>query len=103
MTIHNKLVRDRIPEILEAKGKKYTVRQVGVGFEKGNYLKKKLVEETDEFLKDPSLEELADVQEVVFAIVENLGFTREDLEVVREAKMVQRGGFDDNWVLEEVL
>jgi predicted house-cleaning noncanonical NTP pyrophosphatase (MazG superfamily) len=103
MTIYNKLVRDRIPEILEAKGKKYTVRQVGVGFEKGNYLKKKLVEETDEFLKDPSLEELADVQEVVFAIVENLGFTREDLEVVREAKMVQRGGFDDNWVLEEVL
>jgi len=103
MTIYNKLVRDRIPEILEAKGKKYTVRQVGVGFEKGNYLKKKLVEETDEFLKDPSLEELADVQEVVFAIVENLGFSREDLEVVREAKMVQRGGFDDNWVLEEVL
>ena len=103
MTTYNKLVRDRIPEILEAKGKKYTVRQVGVGFEKGNYLRKKLVEETDEFLKEPSIEELADVQEVVLALAENMGFTRDDLEIVREAKVIQRGGFEDNWVLEEVI
>jgi len=101
--IYDKIVRDRIPTILEAKGKKFKVCQIAEGFEKGNYLKKKLIEETDEFLQDPSIEELADVQEVIFALAKNMGFTREDLEIVRESKAVQRGVFDDNWVLQEVI
>lgn len=100
---YNKLVRDRIPEILEAKGKKYTVRQIEEGFEKGSYLRKKLVEETDEFLKQPCIEELADVQEVIFALVENMGYQPEHLEVFRKEKAEIRGTFRDNWILEEVL
>ena len=100
---YNKLVRDRIPEILEAKGKKYTVRQIDEGFEKGSYLRKKLIEETDEFLKSPNIEELADVQEVIFAIAENMGHSREHLEAFREEKAAHRGTFKDNWILEEVL
>ena len=100
---YNKLVRDRIPEILESKGKKYTVRQIEEGFEKGSYLRKKLVEEADEFLKQPCIEELADVQEVVFALAENMGYSRAHLETFREEKAASRGAFKDNWILEEVL
>lgn len=100
---YNKLVRDRIPEILEAEGKKYTVRQIDEGFEKGSYLRKKLVEETDEFLKCPNIEELADVQEVLLALAENMGYNPEHLEIFRKEKAAHRGVFKDNWILEEVI
>ena len=100
---YNKLVRDRIPEILEAKGKKYTVRQIEEGFEKGSYLRKKLVEETDEFLQHPCIEELADVQEVIFALAESMGYQPEHLETFRKEKAASRGAFNNNWILEEVL
>ena len=103
MTTYNKLVRDRIPEILEAKGKKYTVRQIEEGFEKGSYLRKKLVEETDEFLQQPCIKELADVQEVIFALAENMGYQPEHLEIFRKEKAAQHGAFKDNWILEEVI
>ena len=99
---YNKLVRDRIPNILDAKGKSYSVRQCDEG-EKLEYLKRKLIEEVDEFLEEPSVEELADIQEVLLSLSQRLGFTRHDLEQVRETKVAHRGSFDDNWILEEVL
>jgi len=99
---YDKLVRDKIPTILDAKGKQYTARQCE-GNEKFEYLKRKLVEEVDEFLEEPSIEEVADIQEVLFSLSLQLGFTTAALEQVRKTKIAQRGEFRENWILEEVL
>lgn len=99
---YNKLVRDRIPNILGAEGKSYSARQCDES-EKLEYLKRKLIEEVDEFLEEPSVDELADVQEVLLSLSQCLGFTRHALEQVRETKNAHRGSFNDNWILEEVI
>ncbi len=97
---YDKLVRDKIPGILDAKGKQYTVRQCE-SEEKLEYLKRKLIEEVDEFLQEPSVEELADIQEVLLSLSSQ--FAGKSLEEVRKTKAAQRGSFEDNWILEEVV
>jgi predicted house-cleaning noncanonical NTP pyrophosphatase (MazG superfamily) len=99
---YDKLVRDKIPDILDAHGKNYSIRQCQDD-EKFEYLKQKLVEEVDEFLQEPSAEELADIQEVILCISAQMGITRRGLESVRKTKVAQRGAFSDNWILEEVV
>ena len=100
---YDKLVRDRIPEIMESKGKKYTIRQIDTGLEKTAYLRKKLLEEAHEFLEKPTIEELADIQEVLLALAHGLGYLPEELELVRRSKHHERGGFADGIILEEVI
>ena len=100
---YDKLIRDRIPEIMDTKGKTYTVRQVDPGPEKEVYLKKKLLEEVHEFLADPSVEELADISEVLLALADSLGYIPEELEFVRKSKRDARGAFADGFILEEVI
>lgn len=99
----DKLVRDRIPEIMDTQGKKYTTRQADTSLEKAGYLRKKLLEETHEFLEEPTIEELADIQEVILALAHELGHLPEELEIVRKGKLHERGAFDDGIILEEVL
>ena len=98
---YNKLVRDRIPEILDEKGKSYTIRNCNHD-ETSSYLHKKLVEEVNEFVEKPSIEELADIQEVVFALIQNMGYSRRELEFIREIKVIENGGFEHKLILEEV-
>ena len=100
---YDKLIRDRIPEIMDTKGKQYTIRQVDTDMEKNAYLKKKLQEEVHEFLEKPCIEELADIKEVLLALADSLGYIPEELEFVRMSKRTERGGFEDGIVLEEVL
>ena len=100
---YDKLIRDRIPEIMDSKGKAYTVRQIDPGLEKDTYLKKKLLEEVHEFLAEPSVEELADIKEVLLALADSLGYIPEELEFVRKSKRNSRGGFEDGFILEEVV
>ena len=88
---------------MDTKGKTYTVRQVDPGLEKEIYLKKKLLEEVHEFLAEPSVEELADIKEVLLALADSLGYIPEELEFVRMSKRNSRGGFDDGFILEEVV
>lgn len=64
---YNKLVRDRIPEIIEQSGKKAVTRIAGDG-EYRQYLREKLQEEVGEFMENGNPEELADILEVVFAL-----------------------------------
>lgn len=96
MAVHNKLVRDRIVEIIEASGRSCTWRVLGDA-EYEAELKRKLGEEVQEFLeaegKDAAVEELADVLEVVFALAEGMGVSVEDVMRVRERKAEERGGF----------
>jgi predicted house-cleaning noncanonical NTP pyrophosphatase (MazG superfamily) len=99
--VHNKLVRDRIPKIIAADGKQANTRILG----DKEYLKelvKKLGEEAKELQKDLSVEELADIKELVIAIREALGVHAGELEEVRRQKAAQRGRFKKKIFLESV-
>lgn len=89
-----KLVRDKIPEIIRADGKKPITRTLDTE-EYLEELDKKLNEEIAEYQADKSLEEMADVLEVLFAICEARGHSVEELMEVREAKREKRGGFEE--------
>ncbi|MDB2089200.1 nucleoside triphosphate pyrophosphohydrolase [Clostridium paraputrificum] len=101
MKEYNKLVRDKIPEIIRADGKECEVRIVK-GKEKYEFLEKKLMEEVNEFLEDKNLEELADVMEVLFGLAREMGYSEEDLIRKREEKKRECGGFEEGIVLVKV-
>ena len=92
--VYQKLVRDRIPEIISQQGETPVFR-ILEDAEYAACLEAKLEEEVAEFHKEQNLEELADILEVVFALTENLGFTREELMEVYREKNRKRGGFGE--------
>ncbi len=96
--VYNKLVRDKIPEIIEASGKKAEIRIAGDA-EYKDLLGKKLLEEVDEFLESNDPEELADIVEVVKALGKIYGITFEKILGIAENKKAERGGFDKKMVL----
>ncbi len=98
MINYDKLVRDLIPEIIEASGKTATIEIVNneVAFD---YLVKKLDEEVSEFKTDKNLEELADVMEVLFGLAHKLGYSEQELMNTRQEKKDARGGFEKNIIL----
>ena len=100
-TVHNKLVRDRIPEIIEASGKNCTV-EVLPNDAYIQALDAKLNEELAEYQESKSLEELADLLEVMQATVIARGYTLDELERIRSEKAAKRGGFAKRLLLEEV-
>ncbi|MBP3617102.1 MAG: nucleoside triphosphate pyrophosphohydrolase [Lachnospiraceae bacterium] len=89
-----KLVRDKIPAIILADGKKPMTRILDTE-EYLEELDKKLNEEIAEYQADKSIEEMADVLEVLFAICEARGHSVEELMEVRAAKREKRGGFEE--------
>lgn len=90
--LYNKLVRDKIPEIIAQQGESANTRILN-GKEYTVALEQKLDEETAEFHKEKNLEELADILEVVYALADDLGCTKEDLLQVYNQKHEKRGGF----------
>ena len=101
MKVYNKLVRDRIPEIIAADGKKYKARILN-DKEYREELIKKLEEEVKELKENPSAEELADIKELVIAIRESLKIHAGTLEDVRRKKGAERGRFKKKIFLESV-
>ena len=93
MTIYNKLVRDRIPELICAGGEIPHTRILEAE-EYRLLLEEKLDEEVREFHRDQNLEELADILEVVYALSEAYG-GREALLRLNEEKREARGGFHE--------
>ncbi len=101
MRKYNKLVRDRIPEII-AQGGNNAVYHVLSEQDYITELDKKLGEEVNEYLQDKNLEEMADILEVLYAICKARGFTEEELEEKRREKAEARGGFEKKLFLEYV-
>ena len=101
-TFYNKLVRDRIPEIIEADGKT-CITEILSDAQYLEMLDTKLNEELAEYQESKSLEELADLLEVMQAVVEARGWSWEHLEQVRQEKAAQRGGFARKILLKEVI
>lgn len=121
---HNKLVRDRIPNIIIGKGLSFKARKLdNVEFE--NELASKLIEEANEVAEkvhwlnhiceqgpvtneelDNHLyeitEELADVLEVYVNLVKSLKIKTSDIEKAANLKRVRNGGFEDKIYLEWV-
>ena len=89
-----KLVRDKIPQIIIADGRTPIVRTLS-DEEYLSELDRKLNEEVAEYQADKSLEEMADVLEVLFAICEARGHSVDELMAVRDKKREKRGGFRD--------
>ena len=102
MKEYNKLIRDKIPEIIEAAGKQCIVEVMN----EDEYLEAldcKLEEELAEYQADKSLEELADLLEVMYAVVVARGYSIEELERVRKQKAEKRGGFEKRLRLKGVI
>jgi len=97
---YNKLVRDKIPDIIKKKGGKAIVH-IATDKEFWIKLKEKLDEEIKEFNKAESVEEMADILEVLNAIIRFKRFNTKTLETVRLKKLKERGGFKKKIILEE--
>ena len=91
---YDKLVRDKIPELIRKAGET-PITRILEDAEYRERLEKKLDEEVAEFHKDQNIEELADILEVVLALNESLGYSREELESAYLKKHEARGGFSD--------
>ena len=98
---HNKLVRNRIPEIIEGSGKTCATRLLPQE-EYLAALDAKLTEELAEYQADKSMEELADLLEVMMAVAEARGHSFAEVEAIRRAKAEKRGGFRERIFLESV-
>ena len=99
--VYNKLVRDRTPEIIEASGK---ICKTAI-LDDEEYLRMldtKLDEELAEYHKDKSVEELADLLEVIYAAAKARGCAAEQLDRIRATKAVNRGAFEKRLLLMEV-
>lgn len=98
---YNKLVRDRIPEIIKASGRTCITETLS-DEEYLCFLDKKLDEELYEYHQDQSIEELADLMEVIRAVSAARGCSFDKLERIRACKAVERGAFEKRILLKEV-
>lgn len=98
MTLYHKLVRDRIPEIIASSGRRCDIRIL----DDEAYLDaldQKLSEELAEYQESKSMEELADLLEVIHAVARARGSSMEEIESIRVKKASQRGAFDKRILL----
>ena len=101
-THYNKLVRDKIPEIIQANGATPIVH-TATPTEFRSALLEKLAEECLEFQENPCTDELADVLEVVHGLYDCFGFDTTEVEAYRKAKQEKRGAYLQGVILEKVI
>ena len=99
---YNKLVRDKIPEIIKASGK-ICETEILSDEEYIQMLDKKLDEELAEYHEEQNIEELADLLEVLYATAKAKGYSIEALDRVRIEKQKARGGFEKKVFLKSVF
>lgn len=101
-TQYGKLVRDKVPEIIEANGETPVIRILEDREEIDQMLGDKLYEEVGEFLESGTAAEAGDVLAVFRKILERRGVTFEEAEAAEQHKRAERGGFDNFVYLVEV-
>lgn len=94
MIKYNKLIRDNIPKIIDDDGKNYSIKHLNDD-QYIIYLNEKLQEELDEYYQNNNIEELADIIEVIYAILNYHGVSKEKFEELRLKKRKKRGGFEN--------
>jgi predicted house-cleaning noncanonical NTP pyrophosphatase (MazG superfamily) len=99
-TRHNKLVRDKIVDLIRAKGEEAKAH-IATEDEYGQKLLEKLSEEVGEFIRDQNEEEIADIQEVIDAIIDFKGFDRNTIDRIKREKTNKKGKFEQRIILEE--
>lgn len=102
MKVFNKLVRDKIPYIIAENGEKAIIHKLN----DQDYIKEldiKLQEEVNEYLADGNVEELADIVEVIYGLLDAKCVTLDDFENMRKAKADKRGAFKERIFLECTL
>ncbi|MBS3091025.1 nucleoside triphosphate pyrophosphohydrolase [Candidatus Pacearchaeota archaeon] len=97
---YNKLVRDKIPDIINNKGK-VPKTHIASPHEYKSKLNEKLLEEVNEYLKSENSEELADILEVIHSIAKSNNLSKADLEEIRQSKANERGSFEKKIILDE--
>jgi len=97
-----KLIRDRIPEIIEKAGKWCLCRTVHGKDEHVVMLQHKMQEEVEEFVHDPSYEEAADILEVLRELAALYDLEMDEIWRTADAKRQERGGFSKGIILENV-
>jgi predicted house-cleaning noncanonical NTP pyrophosphatase (MazG superfamily) len=97
---YDKLVRDNIPEIIRQKGVEPVIHAASEE-EYWSKLKEKLSEEVAEFQEAETQEEMADVLEVIDAIMDFKGFKKDEVEAIKSKKAEERGGFKKRIILDE--
>ena len=100
--VYNKLVRDKIPEEINKKENRKANYRVLDNAEYLKELDKKLFEEAHEFIEEHSVKELADLMEVVFAIMKANKISMEDVEKERKIKNDKKGKFENKIYLIDV-
>ena len=102
MQIYNKLVRDKIPQIIKEKNDGVPIYRIMEDEEYLASLNSKLAEELAEYLESGEIEELADLEEVLLAILDAKKVTYKDFTAIREQKVQKRGAFKERIFLERV-
>ncbi len=100
MKKHNKLIRDKIPEIIKAEGKIVKTKILN-NEDYRKELNRKLQEEVKEYLEDNNVEELADIVEVVYGILNSMNIPIDDFEKKRKGKAEKNGAFKEKIFLQE--
>ena len=101
MQVYKKLVRDKIPQIIKSNGEEPVTRIL----DDEEYLKElniKITEEVKEYLEDSNVEELADIVEVIYGILDAKKVTLEEFENIRKSKVEKRGAFKEKIFLDYV-
>ena len=99
MKVFNKLVRDKIPEKIINNGE-IAVTRILDNEEYLEELNIKLEEEVKEYLADGNVEELADIVEVIYGLLDAKNVTFDEFENIRKLKVEKRGAFKDKIFLE---
>ena len=102
MKVYNKLVRDKIPEIILKNDGKECKTRILNDDEYLNSLNTKLQEELKEYLESGDVEELADLEEVLLAVLDAKKVSHDEFEKIRLSKVQKRGAFKDRIFLESV-
>jgi len=99
--IQNKLVRDNIPQIIISQGNTPEISTLTKD-EYRTELKKKLQEEVTEFLESGEQEEIADIMEVLDAVINEYQYSREEIQNIKKVKKEKNGSFTKHIYLKKI-